>query len=132
MSLSKDGSRVQSSPKNRRRSSVVPYESTRQLAESFFNAIERGDLAAVQAIYAPDAIIWHNTDGRAMQAEENLETLESFISHVPERRYTRRRLDVFEGGFVEQHLLKGTLPDGREVSLSACVVCKVRDGKITR
>jgi ketosteroid isomerase-like protein len=110
----------------------VPYEATRQLAESFFNAIERGDLAAVQAIYAPDAIVWHNTDGRAVQVDENLETLESFIQHVPERHYTRRRLEVFEGGFVEQHLLRGKLADGREVSLAACIVCKVRDGRITR
>ena len=110
----------------------MPYEATRQLAESFFNAIERGDLAAVQAIYAPDAIVWHNTDGRAVQVDENLETLESFIRNVPERHYTRRRLEVFEGGFVEQHLLKAKLADGREVSLAACIVCKVRDGHITR
>ena len=110
----------------------MAYEATRQLAESFFNAIERGDLEAVQAIYAPDAIVWHNTDGRAMQAEENLESLESFIRHVPERKYTRRRLDVFEGGFVEQHLLKGKLANGKEVSLAACNVCKVREGHITR
>jgi ketosteroid isomerase-like protein len=51
---------------------------------------------------------------------------------VPERHYTRRRLEVFEGGFVEQHLLRGKLADGREVSLAACIVCKVRDGRITR
>ncbi len=110
----------------------MPYESTRQLAESFFNAIERGDLVAVQAIYAPDAIVWHNTDGRAVQVDENLETLESFIQNVPERHYTRRRLEVFEGGFVEQHLLKGKLANGKEVSLAACVICKVREGRITR
>jgi ketosteroid isomerase-like protein len=110
----------------------VPYEATRQLAESFFNAIERGDLEAVRHIYAPDAIIWHNTDGVSVTADENLETLESFIRNVPERHYTRRRLDVFEGGFVEQHLLKGKLANGKEVSLAACVVCKVRERHITR
>jgi ketosteroid isomerase-like protein len=110
----------------------VAYEAIRQLAESFFNAIERGDLQAVHAIYAPDAIIWHNTDGAAVTVEENLETLESVIRHLPERHYTRRRLDVFEGGFVEQHVLKGKLADGGEVSLAACVVCRVREGRITR
>ena len=110
----------------------MPYEATRQLAESFFNAIERGDLEAVRTIYPPDAIIWHNTDGASITADENLEMLESFISNVPERHYTRRRLDVFEGGFVEQHLLKGKLANGKEVQLSACIVCKVREGRITR
>ena len=110
----------------------MAYEATRQLAESFFNAIERGDLETVRAIYAPDAIIWHNTDNAAVTAEENLESLESFIRNVPERHYTRRRLEVFEGGFVEQHLLRAKLPGGKEVSLSACIVCKVREGHITR
>jgi len=110
----------------------VPYEATRQLAERFFNAIERGDLEAVRNIYAPDAIIWHNNDGASVTADENLEMLESFIRNVPERHYTRRRLDVFEGGFVEQHLLKAKLANGKEVSLAACIVCKVREGHITR
>ena len=110
----------------------MPYEAIRQLAESFFNAIERGDLEAIHAIYAPDAIIWHNTDGASVTADENLETLESFIRNVPERHYTRRRLDVFEAGFVEQHVLKAKLANGKDVSLSACVVCKVREGRITR
>ena len=110
----------------------MPYESIRQLAEHFFNAIEQGDLEAVRAIYAPDAIVWHNTDGVASPVSDNLKTLENFIKHVPQRHYTRRRLDVFEGGFVEQHLLKGKLADGREVSLNACIVCRVREGRITR
>jgi len=110
----------------------VPLESTRQLAEHFFSAIERGDLEAVRNIYAHDAIIWHNTDNASVTAEENLEALDSFINNVPERHYTRRRLDVFDGGFVEQHLLKAKLKNGKEVSLAACVVCKVREGKITR
>ena len=61
-----------------------------------------------------------------------LRALKSFIRNVPERHYTRRRLEVFEGGFVEQHLLKAKLPGGKEVSLSACIVCKVREGHITR
>ena len=110
----------------------MPFEATRQLAEHFFNAIEQGDMAAVRAIYAPDAIVWHNSDGIASPVADNLKTLEDFIAYVPERHYTRRRLDVFEGGFVEQHVLKGKLVDGREVSLNACIVCRVREGHITR
>ena len=33
------------------------------LAARFFAAIEAGDIDAIRAIYAPDARIWHNTDG---------------------------------------------------------------------
>ena len=53
----------------------MAIEAIRQLAENFFNAIEHGDLKAVESIYAPDAIIWHNTDGTSVTAEENLEAL---------------------------------------------------------
>lgn len=107
-------------------------EAIRTLTASFFDAIERGDIETVQAIYAPDAIVWHNTDGIAQPVAENLATLANFIKFVPERRYAERRLDVFDGGFVEQHLLKGKLRSGKEVSLSACIVCAVKDGRITR
>jgi ketosteroid isomerase-like protein len=104
----------------------------RALATSFLDAIERGDIEAVRAIYAPDAVVWHNTDAIAQPVAENLATLANFIKHVPERRYTDRRLDVFEGGFAEQHLLKARLANGKEVSLAACIVCKVDGGRITR
>jgi ketosteroid isomerase-like protein len=107
-------------------------DSIRKLAERFFDAVERGDLETVQAIYAPDAIIWHNSDGIAGTVADNLRTLTNFIKFVPERRYAESRLDVFDGGFVEQHVLKGTLASGKQVSLDACIVCKVKDGRITR
>ena len=104
----------------------------RSLVSRFFDAIERGDIVAVRDIYAPDAVIWHNTDGKETSREENLKTLEGFVAAVPHRRYTDRRVSVFENGFVEQHLLKGRLESGKEVSLPACIICSVKDGHITR
>ena len=102
------------------------------LAKRFFDAIEAGNIATVRAIYADNARVWHNTDGKETSREENIRTLEGFIGAVPTRRYTNRRLDVFETGFVEQHLLVGRLANGKDVSLPACIVCEVKDGRITR
>jgi ketosteroid isomerase-like protein len=110
----------------------MSHDAIRNLAQRFFAAIERGDLEAVQAIYAPGAIVWHNTDGIAGSVADNLKTLANFIRFVPERRYTEQRLEIFDGGFAEQHLLKGKLANGKEVSLAACIVCRVADGRITR
>ena len=110
----------------------MSLDAIRTVATRFFDAIERGDIETVQAIYAPDAIVWHNTDGIAQPEAENLKTLSNFTKFVPERRYADRRLDVFDGGFVEQHLLSGKLRDGKAVTLSACIVCAVKDGRITR
>jgi ketosteroid isomerase-like protein len=40
---------------------------------------------------------------------------------------------VFPGGFVQQHVLRGTRKhDGERLALPACIVCAVKDGKITR
>ncbi|HUO89681.1 MAG TPA: nuclear transport factor 2 family protein [Rhizomicrobium sp.] len=107
-------------------------EATRKLANDFLDAVERGDLETVQRIYAPDAVVWHNFDDIAQPVAENLRTLAQVVKLLPERRYEQRRINVFDGGFVEQHVLNGRLASGRAVSLAACLVCTVRDGRITR
>ena len=103
-----------------------------KLANDFLDAIERGDIETVQAIYAPDAVVWHNTDDIVQPVAGNLATLTNFIKYVPERRYTGRRIEVFDGGFVDKHVLKGKLVSGKEVSMAAVLVCKVVNGRITR
>lgn len=103
-----------------------------RLAIRFFDAIETGDIEKIRELYAPDAAIWHNTDGRTTTVEENLAVLARFVAHLPERRYENRRAEVFDGGFVHQHLLRCRRADGKEVTLAACLVCKVEGGRITR
>ena len=107
-------------------------DATLALAKRFFDAIEAGDVEAVGVIYAPDAVIWHNTDGAEQGREDNLKTLAGVVRFLSERRYTERRVGAFPGGFVEQHVLTGRRPDGQSVSLAACIVCQVKDGQITR
>jgi ketosteroid isomerase-like protein len=106
-------------------------DAIKKLANDFLDAIERGDIETVQSIYAPDAVVWHNTDNIAQPVTDNLATLTNFIKYVPERRYTNRRIEAFDGGFVDQHLLKGKLVSGKEVSMAACLICKVVNGRIT-
>jgi ketosteroid isomerase-like protein len=102
------------------------------LGKRFFDLIEAGDLVAVAACYAEDAVIWHNTDGIAQGKAENLETLKRFISAFAGIRYEERRLAAFETGFAHRHLLRARKKDGAEVELAAAIVCDVRDGRNTR
>lgn len=104
----------------------------RALAEKFFGAGEAGDIDTLQSCYAPDAVIWHNTDGKEQTREDNAQTLRGFVRRIQNRDYSNRRLHVFPGGFVQMHDLKGTRADGVNLTLPACVVCQVRDGVITR
>lgn len=103
-----------------------------RIATQFFDAIEAGNIDAVRNIYAPDAVIWHNTDNAESTVAENLKVLEGFVARIRERRYEDRRIEVFEGGFVQQHRLTGVRADGKSVALTACLVCKVSGGRITR
>ncbi|MBL8549444.1 MAG: nuclear transport factor 2 family protein [Hyphomonadaceae bacterium] len=104
----------------------------RAMATRFFDAIEQGDVDTVAATYAPGAKIWHNTDELENTREENIEVLRNMVRRSKSRKYTERRLQVFSGGFVQQHVLKAERGDGFKLHLPACIVCAVSNGQITR
>ena len=102
------------------------------LAERFVAAVESGNIAAIEAIYAPDALIWHNFDNVEQTVEENLRVLRWIARVLPERRYRVVRREAIRDGFFQQHYLEATLPDGAAWSMPACLVVTVKDGRITR
>jgi ketosteroid isomerase-like protein len=102
-------------------------------AERLFSAIERGDVGAIRAIYAPDVKIWHNFDGVEQSAEQNLAVLAWVIENISEVAYTEVRRSPTATGFVQQHVMRGRVKkSGREFALPACIVCTVKGGRITR
>src|SRR5438477_2063007 len=105
---------------------------TLDLAARFIDAVAAGDLDTVRAIYAPDAVIWHNNDQRETTVEENLRVLGWMAQNVTDKRYTDIRCQETDTGYVEQHVLRGKGPRGDEFVLPACLVVEVRDGRVTR
>jgi uncharacterized protein len=101
------------------------------VAERFFRAVEKGDVDEVAKVYAPDARIWHNFSGRSQSVEENLEVLGWVARKLSNRRYDVLRRVAIPGGFMQQHVLRGSLSDGSDFEMPACVVCQVADGRIT-
>ena len=105
----------------------------RALAKRFFDCVEAGDIDGLVACYAPDAEIWHNTDEQIQGPEDNRKTLAGMVTRILDRVYDNRRLEVFPGGFVQQPTRRGTRKqDGERLALPACIVCAVKDGRITR
>lgn len=102
------------------------------LAERFFAALEAGDVDAVRDLYADDAAVWHNTDGVTQTREENLRTLRWVVRNLRDLRYEVVRREPTPGGFVQQHVLHALAPDGRELTVPACLVVTVEGGRITR
>lgn len=103
-----------------------------ELARRFVGAIERGDIEAVTACYHPDARIWHNNDGLEQTVTENLRVLGWMAKVLPERRYRVIRLEALPDGFLQQHVLEASLPNGGTWALDACVIVRVEDGLIVR
>ena len=102
------------------------------LAERFFAAIEAADIDAIRACYAPDAKIWHNFDGIEQTVEENLKVLVWMTPRLINKRYDVLRREALPDGFMQQHVLRGELRDGRPFEMPACVICQVSKGCITR
>jgi ketosteroid isomerase-like protein len=104
----------------------------RELAARFFDAAERGDLDAISECFAGEIVVWHNIDEREKNKAECLASLAGSFSRLSDREYADRRMHIFSGGFVQQHVLRGTRKDGLRISMPAAVVCCIRDGKIFR
>lgn len=105
----------------------------RALARRFFDAIEAGDIDTMYNSIAPDAPIWHNTDEIEVSRDQTRATLAGMVKRIGNRQYAERRLNLFPGGFVQQHVLTGNRThDGAAVRLPCCVVCTVDGGRITR
>jgi ketosteroid isomerase-like protein len=105
---------------------------TLALADRFFASIEAGDIAAVRDIYAPDAEIWHNTDGLVQTPDDNARTLGWITTNLRDLSYTKVKRSATDDGFVQQHVLVATNRAGNRVEVPACIVTTIRDGRITR
>jgi ketosteroid isomerase-like protein len=103
-----------------------------EVADKLFAAIPRGDIAAVRALYAPNAEIWHNHDGVTQDPASNLRVLDWVVRNIRELRYEEIRRQATPSGFVQQHVLRGIAPNGKPVEVPACIVCAVSGGRITR
>lgn len=101
------------------------------IADDLFAAIERGDVDAVRSIYAPDAVIWHNNDEVEQTVDQNLAVLRWVCANLADRSYEDVRRHEWDGGFVQQHVLRFTR-DGERRGVPACIVAAVADGRITR
>lgn len=105
---------------------------TLELADRFFTAIPKGDAAALRQLYAPDAVIWHNFDQKSQSVEENLRVLAWIGANVKSLRYEEIRRIATPDGWVQQHVLRGIAPNGQPLEVPACIVFRVRAGRVAR
>jgi ketosteroid isomerase-like protein len=95
----------------------------RRLCHTLFDAIEQGDIAAVEGCYAPEMTMWFNVTGQTTTLEEDLHR---------RRTYNDRVIHTFDDGFVAQYSLNVVARDSTKVTLWACLVGEVHDGRIVK
>ena len=107
-------------------------DETLALADRMFMDIEQGDLDDLREIYAAGIVVWANYDDREHDLDGSMRLLGWLCAKLGDRRYDVRRREVIPGGFLQEHVLCGTAPDGSAVAMPACIVATVADGRITR
>lgn len=102
------------------------------IADRFFTAVCRGDVATLTALYAPNATIWHNDSGIAQTAAENLRVLRWLSRTLENFRYEDIRRYELPDGFAQQHVLRADLPGYGPIEVPASLFVQVADGCIVR
>jgi len=108
-------------------------ENLRALAARMFDAVAHDDMREVADCYDEDVIIWHNFDDTEQSGAENLAALATLPKRISDRSYEDKRVEVFDGGFVQQHVLHGTrVGDNKRLTMAGIIICRVKNGKVIR
>lgn len=101
------------------------------VAEALFTAIEAGDRDAVSRLWSEDIVVWKTAD-RDRDKQRALRVIDWFIGTTIRRRYEILDRELFDGGFVQQHILHATGRTGGDIEMRVCLVVRVNsDGLIT-
>ncbi len=118
----------------------MPASSTEPVidtANRLFTAIERSDVAAVEAMWSNDIAVWRVGSRRDDDKARAMRVIDWFIGATTQRRYEILDRQLFDDGsargFVQQHILHATGHAGQSISLRVCIVIRVgTDGLIER
>jgi ketosteroid isomerase-like protein len=112
---------------------VTDARSVADVADQLFEAIERSDATTVERLFSPDIAVWKSGDDRDNDRARSVRIISWFINSTVERRYQILDRQLFDGGFVQQHILHAVALSGQPIAMRVCIVIKVgADGLITR
>jgi uncharacterized protein len=103
------------------------------LADRMARAYELNDAEGIVACYTPDARIWHNIDEVEQTVDDQVSVTSWLHEHLANVRYEVISRRYFDGGYVQQYVMHGTLVDGGEAfRMPVCMNVRVRDGRVAR
>jgi ketosteroid isomerase-like protein len=103
------------------------------VANRLFGAIERGEYETVNGMRADDVTVWHTGDACDNERARALKVIRWFLDNTTQRSYEILDRRFFDGGFVQQHVLRARRSDDASIEMRVCTVIKVdAKGLITR
>ena len=103
------------------------------IADRMFAAIEDGDGATLAALWSDDVTVWRQGGGPVRDKPRALKVIAWFVDATTDRRYEVLDRQIFDGGFVQQHVVHAHGSGGAPLSIRACLVVRVNpDGLISR
>jgi len=103
------------------------------VADRLFDAIENSDIAMVERLFSPEVAVWKSGDVRDNDHARSVRIIAWFVDATVDRRYEILDRQVFDGGFVQQHVLHALGRAGATIAMRVCIVIKVgADGLINR
>ena len=103
------------------------------LADRMARAYEQNDIDTIVACYAPDAVIWHNIDGVDQTVQDQLGATRWLNEKLKNLKYEILSRKFFEGGYMQQYVVHGTLANGGGAfRMPLCMCVTVRNGRIAR
>ncbi len=111
---------------------TVADDTIADVADRLFAAIEGGDHEGVQRLWDDDVVVWKVAD-RDRDKDRALRVINWFIDTTTQRRYEILDRQLFDGGFVQQHVLHATGRNNETIAMRVCLVVKVgANGLINR
>jgi hypothetical protein len=75
------------------------------VADTLFRAIEGSDVGMIEELWNDDIVVWHSGDRADNDRAKAMRVICWFINCTSRRRYEILDRRLFDGGFVQQHIL---------------------------
>ena len=105
---------------------------TTEIARQLMHCLLTGDAEGVTRLYHDDFSAWRNFDNRTLTRKQALKIVQILANNLQGLRYDDVRVQPTPSGFVQQHVMRCTAPNGQPVEAHVCMIATVKDGKLLR
>ena len=111
---------------------VTDASAIADVADTLFRAIEASDVGMIDELWNDDIAVWHSGDQTDNDRARAMRVICWFINRTSTRHYEILDRRLFEGGFVQQHVLHASGERG-SIDMRVCIVVRLAEnGLISR